>query len=256
MHLLVIVASLREETALLSTFASLYEQTNQNFSVRIQDPCNASQSSRLYTLDSNYKFSLETDYSVDTGISHAFNKALLSTQAPWTHVVFLGAGDTFVDRSSVATVYELIQPGSDSLLHAFCVNRTDHHNNIIYTDNPVIVPWYHLIYKNIFPHQGLIYAKSFFEHFGIYSLKCNYSMDYELLLRSYKAKPKYSSYPVVLANWIEGGIGSDRLLSVLIEYHFNRVDSRAFGLLASGLALFLSLASYGIRRLRAFLFNP
>jgi hypothetical protein len=255
MHLLIIIASLREEEALFSTFASLSEQTSQNFSVRIQDPFNGSQSSRLRALDSHYMFSLEIDHSGDTGISHAFNKALLSTQAPWTHVLFLGAGDTFVDSCSVATVYQLINSLSDSLLHSFGVNRTDKNGNTIYIDNPFEVPWCHLVYKNIFPHQGLVYAKSFFECFGLYSLQCKFSMDYELLLRSYNAKPKYTSYPIVLANWEEGGIGSGRTTSVLIEYHRNRTHSQAFGGFASGLVLLLSWTSYSLRRLKAHLFN-
>jgi hypothetical protein len=253
MHLLIIIASLREEEALLITFASLSEQTNQNFSVRIQDPFNGSQSSRLRALGSQYLFSLETDHSGDTGISHAFNKALLSTLAPWTHVLFLGAGDSFIDSSSVATVYQLINFFSDSLLHSFGVKRTDKHGNTIYIDNPSEVPWRHLVYKNIFPHQGLVYAKSFFECFGLYSLSCKYSMDYELLLRSYKAKPKSTSYPIVLANWVEGGIGSDRTTSVLMEYHRNRTQTRAFGRFASSFFLFLSWSSYSLRRIKAYL---
>ena len=121
MHLLIIIPVLNDPIGLRNTFKSLTSQSISNFSVRIQDPNDFSLSSQF--LSNEIHFSVELDHTVDNGISNAFNKAILNSNSFWSHVLFLGAGDTLVNSYTVSCIYDHISTNSDCLLHAFSVNR-------------------------------------------------------------------------------------------------------------------------------------
>lgn len=243
MHLLIIISVLNNSSGLLRSFLSLQLQNCSNFTLRIQDPLDQSSSSSLFTLLEDITFSLEVDHTKDNGISHSFNIALLNTQSLWSHALFLGAGDTLATPNAVSLIYEVLFLRRDCFLHAFAVNRTSMSGNVYYIDNPQKAKWFQLAYKNIFPHQGLVTSKQFFELYGLFSQQCIFSMDYELLLRSFRSFPTYSTHGYVVSNWIEGGIGTGKTILVLAEYCRNRSRSGAFSVFTSRFIYLLSILS-------------
>jgi len=243
MHLLIIISVLSNSPGLLRSFSSLQLQDCCNFTLRIQDPLDKSSSSSLLALLKDGTFSLEVDHTNDSGISNSFNIALLSTHSLWSHALFLGAGDTLASPNVVSKIYEVLFSRRDCLLHAFAVNRTSMSGNIYYIDNPQKAKWFQLSYKNIFPHQGLVSSKQFFERYGLFSPQCIFSMDYELLLRSYRSYPIFSAHSFVVSNWVEGGIGTGRSFLVLAEYCRNRSRSGAFSVFISRFVFLISILS-------------
>ena len=189
MHLLIVIPVLNNKPGLLNSFMSLQCQDCQAFTLRIQDPRDSSLSSSLHSLRNTESFDLEVDHTIDSGISHSFNKALLSSQVSWTHVLFLGSGDTLASSYAVSLIYNVMHSKDDCLLYSFAVNRVTSSGDIVYVDNPAASHWSQLVYKNIFPHQGLVTSKKYFERYGLFSASCKFSMDYELLLRSFRSQP-------------------------------------------------------------------
>lgn len=243
-HLLIVISVLNDRTGLIKSFISLQCQDCQDFALRIQDPRDSSLSSSLQSYCGLDSFDLEIDHSIDSGISHSFNKAILSAQTSWTHVLFLGAGDTLASPNAISGIYHAMQSKGDCLLYSFAVNRVTALGDIVYVDNPATSRWSHLVYKNIFPHQGLVTSKQYFELYGLFSTSCRFSMDYELLLRSFRSLPPYSVHSFVLSNWVEGGVGTGKTSLVLAEYCRNRIRTGAFGVIVSQLVFVLSLMSF------------
>lgn len=244
MHLLIVIPVLNDKPGLFNSFMSLQCQDCQAFTLRVQDPRDSSHSSSLHSYGKTDSFSLEIDHTTDTGISHSFNKAILSARANWTHVLFLGSGDTLASAQSVSTIYNFMYAKGDCFLYSFAVNRVTSSGDIVYVDNPAASRWSQLVYKNIFPHQGLVTSRKYFECYGLFSTSCKFSMDYELLLRSFKSQPSYSANSFVLSNWVEGGIGTGLTRLVLAEYCRNRVRSGAFNVIVSQMVFILSLMSF------------
>jgi hypothetical protein len=58
----------------------------------------------------------------------------------------------------------------------------------------------------------------FFKTFGLFDCSLRYAMDYELLLRAWHQFPKVVLKPVIVAEWVAGGVGADNTVAVYQEY--------------------------------------
>lgn len=76
-----------------------------------------------------------------------------------------------------------------------------------------------LLFRLALPHQGMFMHKRYFDKYGLFDLNVKYSMDYELLLRSYHTFPHIKLIDNIVANWVEGGIGTGKILEIYQEYH-------------------------------------
>lgn len=156
----------------------------------------------------------------DKGISDAFNLGI--QQSKGDYLYFLGASDTFFNDSALENLLKDIQKPIPLICGR--VQRTDEFSNQPLWTAPRRIPvpfgkW-GLLKCLIFPHQGLLMHRSYFEQYGLFDLTIRYAMDYELLLRSFHHFPEVQWQDTIVANWRAGGIGKDHLKKVLEEYHF------------------------------------
>ncbi len=154
----------------------------------------------------------------DNGISDAFNKGL--KLATGTYINFQGAGDTLYTSHCLQKLFEQASP--DSELVCGQVARTTEENKLIWIA-PKKIPLFFkkrsLLTKLTLPHQGLFTHKRFFQRWGEFDCDAKYAMDYDILLRAYHDFPKTDVIEVIVANWQAGGIGTNKILLVLAEYH-------------------------------------
>jgi glycosyltransferase involved in cell wall biosynthesis len=165
---------------------------------------------------------LKIVYCPAKGVANAFNKALEVTSGDYLYMI--GQGDTFVNQSVIQEIMDGVSVDKDTII-AGQINRVKKDGEVLYTTNNKFRKW-QLLYKMAIPHQGLFTHRKFFERYGKFDEGCKYAMDYEILLRAYKEFPKVVQKKIVVANWVEGGIGQDNTIKVLEEYHRIRIKNK------------------------------
>lgn len=156
------------------------------------------------------------------GVANAFNMAI--NKASGDYFYMIGQGDTFVDNSVLSRMMAGIDKDKDMMV-AGQINRVKKDGHVLYTTNNKFRKW-QLLYKMAIPHQGLFTNKNYFTDHGQFDEECKYAMDYEILLRAYKEFPKVVQKNIVVANWVEGGIGQDNTDKVIGEYHRIRIKHK------------------------------
>lgn len=180
------------------------------------------------TVDVLRKYSAYIDFwssEPDKGISDAFNKGLAQTQPGY--VYFLGAGDTFCSFDALAKLISNHDYKSD-LLVCGKIKRVDAETGKVLGCHPKEQTFNKktLLFRMSLPHQGLATSTVFFDKFGLFRTDCRFAMDYDLLLRAYVEFPPVVLKDVIVASWMSGGIGADRTLDVLREYHRIKIENR------------------------------
>ena len=152
----------------------------------------------------------------DHGIADAFNKGVKNSTGDFIN--FQGAGDTFVDNDTVENMLKEVDPAKDMYISGR-VNRVALDHKIIFTTKHKNKFYKQsLLFKMSLPHQGLFTNRKIFKKFGLFNTDCIFSMDYELILRTYHDFPGVITKNIIVSNWMEGGIGTDRTLEILTEY--------------------------------------
>ena len=161
----------------------------------------------------------------DKGISDAFNKGIrLSTG---DYINFQGAGDSFYQPDCVQQLFNQCDHDIDLLCGQ--VTRTSLTGEPLWIapkKTPLVFDKRALLWKLTLPHQALFTHRRFFEKWGMFDLNVRFAMDYEILLRAYHEFPVTAVYPVIVANWQAGGIGTHQLKAVLKEYHQLKLKHR------------------------------
>lgn len=214
-HLLIVVSVLNDHDGLTSTYLSIIQQALPSsfaFTLFIQDPSNSSLSSLIQPHPRIF-----ISHQPDLGISHAFNIALLTAPSSWTHTLFLGAGDLFLSPTSLYRMLSEVSLNPGNLLFSFPVRRQSQSDQTLYIDYPSNNSYNQLNYKNIFPHQGLITAKSYYTQYGIFNQNIRFSMDYDLLYRSFPSSPPTYVSNNPFTSWKAGGLGQNKNLQIIFE---------------------------------------
>ncbi|BDZ73119.1 hypothetical protein GCM10025856_08380 [Methylophaga marina] len=181
----------------------------------------------------------------DKGISDAFNKGI--KLASGEYVNFQGDGDGFVDEISLEKVAKQIGSRRPLLVSAK-IRRIDEDGNTLYTSKqPKKFSKTSLLFKMSLPHQGLFVHRDFFKQYGLFDLNNTYCMDYEHLLRAYKAFPDVLLVSDVIANWRADGLGNGRTKEILAEYHKIKLANKVACLPALVFIKYLNLAKYCIK---------
>jgi len=159
----------------------------------------------------------------DQGIADAFNKGV--AMASGDYIYFLGAGDYFWSNDVLEKMMENIDSEKDVLVCGKINRIAEKTNNVLYSSNLNFRKW-HLLYRMGLPHQALFMNKQYFDKYGLFDENCKYSMDYELLLRSYRNFPKVILKDVVVAAWKAGGVGKGKISNILDEYKAIRIKNK------------------------------
>jgi glycosyltransferase involved in cell wall biosynthesis len=215
----IITAVLNNPAGLLKTIQSIQSQTYQNKEYIVID--GGSEGGGVETLKKYPNVISSWISEPDKGISDAFNKGI--RRSTGDYLIFLGAGDTFFNKDILSDIFNNL---SEEEIHS-CDIISGKIQRVSITGMPLWVAPKNihnftkntLLFKLGLPHQGMFVHKRYFNRYGLFDTNLNYAMDYELLLRSFHHFPKIKLIDKIIANWVEGGVGTGKILEIFQEYH-------------------------------------
>lgn len=148
----------------------------------------------------------------DDGIADAFNKGLDRAQYPWIGI--LAAGDRFVS-GGLARVAATIAAHSDvDVVHGDLV-RLDEAGRPLFVITPsgLKTVWHQMPVN----HPATFVSRSAYDQVGRFDVGLRIAMDYDLILRLYRAGRKFVYLPQPLTEMRYGGVSDNRLLAGLQE---------------------------------------
>ena len=191
---------------LITTMNSVIEQTYNNIEYVVIDG-----DSDDGTLDVINRYSDKLSYwesEKDLGVYNAMNKSLSFVHGDW--VLFLNAGDVFVDNRVVEKVVDDIDVDSELVYgDAFIIGENI--NRLIKADlNAKIFKETPICHQSLFVRADIMKSVKFNENFVVLS-------DYYFILDSYLKgrKFQYLNYPI--SKYLLGGMSSTNILTMYIE---------------------------------------
>lgn len=152
----------------------------------------------------------------DRGIADAFNKGVALSRGAWIN--FQGAGDGFTDADAVSRMMRLAPAGGEAILCGEVIRADLNGNPVRRFRLPRRFRKQSLLFRMSLPHQGLFVPRALFDRIGPFDAAHVFAMDYEHLLRAYRAFPPVILLHEPVALWRAGGVGAGRIGQVLAEY--------------------------------------
>lgn len=200
-------------------------------------------------IDTLKRYASVIDYWVsesDSGIYHAWNKALRHARGDW--VCFLGADDFFWQSDvleQMAPFLAAAYPGTRVVYGQIAtVNRT---GTIVQRLGDYWETARRLMPQLMaVPHAGLMHHRSLFEEHGQFDESFRIAGDYELLLRELLANDASFIPNLITVGMREGGISSQPGNTILMLKECRRAQ-KSHGLIRPGMRWLLALAMAYIR---------
>jgi hypothetical protein len=154
----------------------------------------------------------------DSGIYHAWNKALKCARGEW--ICFLGADDYFWSNNVLTDLCPHLAKAADLQIKIVYgqTARVDRNGCIL---KLVGKPWekvsWLMPHGMPLPHTGLMHHQSLFKTHGLFDETFQIAGDYEFLLRELKNSDALYVHDIIVAGWQAGGISDQKFLSSHIE---------------------------------------
>lgn len=222
----IITAVLNDPKGLLKTITSVSHQKYKNVEHIIID--GGSQQESLHVLENKAQGVTRWISEPDKGISDAFNKGIALSSGEY--LCFLGAGDVFFNDDVLSDIFDAPEAEEMSQYDIIAgkIQRMSFSGQPLWIA-PKNMNRFNkktLLFKLGLPHQGMFMHKRYFNQYGLFDLNFKYAMDYELLLRSYHHFPKVKLVDKIIANWLEGGVGTGKILEIYQEYHDMKLKNK------------------------------
>lgn len=191
----VITVNFNDKKGLVDTLKSIQEQTRK---CRLTIVDGGSTDGSLDIIESNSELITCYVSEPDTGIYNAMNKGI--KLATGDYVIFMNAGDTFVDENTLANIVNEVSdnPGFDIYYSdAIYVKATSEH--IHHAEHSLIMS------KMPFNHQSTAIKRSLHEEI-FYNEGYQISSDYDFFLRAYKKDAKFHKIETKIARHSLDGI--------------------------------------------------
>ncbi len=180
------------EQVIEKTILSVLEQTYGNIEYIIVDGNSSDNTTRIIK---HYEHQVDLWISEDdSGIYNAMNKAIDMAAGDW--IVFMNAGDTFCNHSTVSKVMEHIN-GDSELVYGDHI-RNDHYERAEVFEISKGMTFCH---QALFAKTALMKAYPFDESYKI-------SADYHFVLRMYLQKRIFQYIPMAIANYADDGVSA------------------------------------------------
>ncbi len=243
----IITAVLNDPIGLLKTIESIKNQTYHNLEYIVID--GGSSQETIDVLKSNNQIISYWISESDKGISDAFNKGVKASIGDY--ICFLGAGDSFYHNNILSEIFNNLNLEEINTYDIIAgkIQRVSI-NSVLLWVAPSHIKNFNknsLLFKLGLPHQGMFMHKRYFNHYGLFSPDIKYAMDYELLLRSYHQFPKIKLIDKIIANWVEGGVGTGKILDIYQEYHDIKMRHKIAPIYILKLIHYWSILKYKIR---------
>lgn len=216
----VVIATLNGEAGLQRALDSVAAQTYPHLEVVAMD--GGSRDATVDILRRNEARLAYWESSPDTGIYHAWNKALDHVTGDW--VCFLGADDWYAGPDVMAQVADAIT--EDGAAHRVYYGHMDKHQDDGGVYHARERPWTARRRNRfrrgvMFPHPAAFHDRTIFEEFGRFDESFRIAGDYELLLRVLKQGEGAKLVDALVVNMTAGGMSQDprNRLRIVREVH-------------------------------------
>jgi GT2 family glycosyltransferase len=150
----------------------------------------------------------------DNGIADAFNKGIAKTSNNYIH--FLNSGDVIINDLFYETSLTKFHDNS-TIDYIFSKIRYKHsrYGDLIVAPNENALK--NLAYGMPFPHPGMIVKRSLFERVGAFDQRFSIAMDYDFIVRIFKARLQGSFLDLLSVEMDGSGISSLKPLSSIFQ---------------------------------------
>lgn len=222
----IITVCLNAGDDLIVTIESILNQTFVDYEIVVKDGFSTDGSVERLPNDSHIHFI----QSKDTSVYDAMNQAV--DQACGEYCIFINAGDTLYDPSTLQQIAEFIKenPGD------FYYGKSHTVSSGVMNYGPAKVTKYYC-YRTTMCHQAMVIKTSYLKNRG-YDTSYRISADREWMVYAYvQAKMRFVRMPMVVSHYKGGGMSSgEDILDVLKEEtarihrtHFTKAERVKFG---------------------------
>jgi glycosyltransferase involved in cell wall biosynthesis len=201
----VIIATYNCGTVLQRCLDSFAAQTYARKELVVID--GASTDNSMQVIEANSARIAYRESETDSGIYHAWNKALKHAKGDW--IYFMGGDDRFLSP-------DVLKEMAAVLSGAFPEHRVVYGRvNVVRNDGFVIMtaggPWDRKKFLQVMtlPHQGVFHHRSLFEVHGVFDESLRIAGDYEMLLRELKDRSPLFVPEIVVSDMGFGGSSSN-----------------------------------------------